>query len=173
MKSHPWWFLWLIPLSTHTTFCWNTSLPLNTWVASIFGLVQNKASLIMSRHLSSYFPVLLSINPGQDLASQIVCLRFYRSYQFACQGCWCVAVPSTMSECSNVPTPLFFWLPMAFQRQTCGQVWSGPEVLICTSLMTSAHLLPASCTYPLETSPRFTKGLSFCGAQEWFMYSGY
>lgn len=108
----------------------------------------NKASLIMSRHLSSYFPVLLSINPGQDLASQIVCLRFYRSYQFACQGCWCVAVPSTMSECSNVPTPLFFWLLMAFQRQTCRQVWSGPEVLICTSLMTSVALIALTCYQP-------------------------
>lgn len=108
----------------------------------------NRASLNMSRHLSSYFPVLLSINPGQDLASQIVSLRFYRSYQIACQGCWCVAVPSTMSECSNVPPPLFFWLPMAFQRQTCGQVWSGPEVLICTSLMTSVALIALTCYQP-------------------------
>lgn len=106
----------------------------------------NRASLNMSRHLSSYFPVLLSINPGQDLESQIVCLRFYRSYQIACQRCWCVAVPSTMSECSNVPTPLCFWLPMAFQ--TSGQVWSGPEVLICPSLMTSVALIVLTCYQP-------------------------
>lgn len=43
LKSHPWSFLCLISLSTHTTFCWNTYLLLNTWVASVFGLVQTES----------------------------------------------------------------------------------------------------------------------------------